>query len=122
VLACSLAPHSPLELIPHSRDGGLEHALAYGVLTLSLLATLPARLWPLVCALVFALGAGLEFVQHYLPDRHPDRGDIACNGLGILAAWTLAGLTAASLPLAPVAGLTGRGRRPPPRPRTTPRP
>ena len=103
IVLVSLSPRSPLDLLPHAGTGGLAHTAAYLLVTLSLLLVCAPERWPPICAGLFALGAGLEYLQRYLPARCADQSDIASNGLGILAGWTLAGLAVA------LAAASGRG-------------
>lgn len=104
IVSVSLSPRSPLDLLAHAGDGGLAHTAAYSLVTMALLLLRSPARWAAVCAGLFALGAGLEYLQRYLPGRCADPGDIVSNGLGILAGWTLAGLI--------LALVTAPGRQP----------
>jgi hypothetical protein len=69
----------------------LEHALAYGVLTLWLCGLVPRAGCLRAAAAAFALGAVVELLQAVLTaDRVADAADLLANGVGIATAVALA--------------------------------
>jgi VanZ family protein len=68
-----------------------QHLLAYGTLMgwWSQLYVEGARRWKLALAFI-ALGATMEVVQSFTPNRYPEWLDIAANSTGVLLGWLAA--------------------------------
>ncbi len=85
VCAASLAPAR--ELPDVGVDDGVEHALAYALLTLWFTALALRRHWLVVAAALFGFGGAVEGLQAASAlGRVADSADLVANGVGIAAA------------------------------------
>jgi hypothetical protein len=87
VIVGSLLPNDVVEAI-HVRDK-LLHAGSYFVLMVSFAGFYRRELYPVVAAVLIALGVGLDLLQLLTETRHFDWKDIAMNSAGITAGLVL---------------------------------
>jgi VanZ family protein len=94
VIIGSLAPGNSLPDL--SVNDKLQHASAYGLLMVWFAGLYRRGLYPLIGAVLLALGVGLDLLQGLTPTRSLDPYDIAANFIGIsvgfaLSVWLLGG-------------------------------
>ena len=90
VIIMSLMPLPPTPEIAPGLDDKVAHGLIYGILMAWCAAALHYRYWLRLGVAIVALGAGLEFIQVFLPYRSGSLLDIIANGLGVLFGAVLA--------------------------------
>ncbi len=65
------------------------HLLVYGVLMLWFLQLYPASRRPIIALSLIAMGAVLEVLQGFTPDRSPGYTDAVANTVGVMLGWSL---------------------------------
>ena len=73
----------------HRLSYGISHVLAYGTLMLWFLQLYPVSRRPIIAVCLVGLGAMLEVLQAFTPDRDPDYLDVLANGAGVALGWLL---------------------------------
>jgi len=95
VIVGSLLPNDVVEAISMSTSDIVLHAGSYFILMVSFAGLYRQALYPIVAAVLLALGVTLDLLQLLTETRHFDWRDIAMNGAGIVAglvlSWVLLG-------------------------------
>jgi hypothetical protein len=89
VIVGSLVPGRAVELLSLGISDKLLHAGAYFVLMVWFAGFYRRGVYPLIAAVLLALGAGLDFLQGLTATRSLDWRDIAMNSAGVVVGLAL---------------------------------
>ncbi len=73
--------------VAHSLMSNLYHAGGLFALMMLSYLSFPRWYWWARGLLIFALGAGIEYVQSFHPMRVADWFDLVYNGIGVVSGW-----------------------------------
>ncbi len=88
---------APIGDRPHLGDTGVEHILAFAVVSLLLCAAYPGRSLVILVSLAI-IAAGLEAAQFMTPDRHGRAIDLLQKLVGVLGGGAIAHLMRITFP------------------------
>lgn len=95
VVVGSLLPNDVVTAISFSTSDTVLHAGSYFILMVSFAGLYRRGLYPMVAAVLLALGVTLDLLQLLTETRHFDWRDIAMNSAGVIAglvlSWSLLG-------------------------------